>query len=95
MNESLRAIAAKASSLHERLTAPDLITILDAEHDEVVEARMHAWLAAAANGDRETFRRRLEWDGLNESSARHAVRVFGPPKGGTPNSPGRSLEFEL
>jgi hypothetical protein len=48
MNESLRAIAAKASSIHERLTAPDLIPIVDAAHDEIVEARMRAWLAAAA-----------------------------------------------
>src|SRR5688572_1750526 len=74
MNESLRGIAAKASSIHERLTTPDLIPIVEAVDDEIVEARMLAWLAAAAGGDRATFRRRLEWDGLDEASARRAVR---------------------
>jgi type 2 lantibiotic biosynthesis protein LanM len=70
--DPLRAIAAKASSIHERMGA-ELVPSDDASRGETVDALMHLWLWAAAEGDAALFRRRLEWDGLDEASARRAV----------------------
>jgi type 2 lantibiotic biosynthesis protein LanM len=72
MDDSLRAIAAKASSIRERL-APDFVASGETTYDETIEARMRAWVAKAAKGDVTTFRRRLAWEGLDENLARRAV----------------------
>ena len=73
MDDSLRAIAAKASSIRERL-APDFAPIGEIAYNETVEERMRAWLATVAKGDAATFQRRLAWDGLDENLAKHALR---------------------
>src|SRR5437016_2658691 len=72
MQDRLSAIAAKASTLRERL-GPDFEPIQAEGISERVDARMQAWLAAAARGDQDAFQRRLSWDGLDERKARRAV----------------------
>ncbi len=72
MEEVLRAIAARASSLLERAT-PAFVAASDADADELIAQREQAWLDAAAKGDREGFRMRLSWDGLDDAGARRAV----------------------
>jgi type 2 lantibiotic biosynthesis protein LanM len=74
MDELLRAIAAKASSIEERLTSPDLVPIDDPSQDDLIATRMRMWRQAAANDDVSAFRRRLAWDGLDEDLAIRGVR---------------------
>ncbi len=72
MQDGLSAIAAKASTLRERL-GPDFEQIPAEGISERIDALMQAWRAAAARGDQDAFQRRLSWDGLDEQTARRAV----------------------
>lgn len=72
MQDWLAAIAAKASTLQERLGL-DFDLVHGGGSTELTDARMQAWLAAAARGDHKAFQRRLAWDGLDERAARRAV----------------------
>jgi type 2 lantibiotic biosynthesis protein LanM len=72
VEEILRAIVAKASTLRER-KGPAFVPQGDAARDATIEASMHRWLWAAAEGDPALFRRRLIWDELDEASARETV----------------------
>jgi type 2 lantibiotic biosynthesis protein LanM len=72
MQDWLSAIAAKASTIRERL-GPDFEPAHGEGSRELADARMHAWLAAAARGDHPLFQRRLAWDGLDEHTAERVV----------------------
>jgi type 2 lantibiotic biosynthesis protein LanM len=72
MQDWLSAIAAKASTLQERL-GPEFEVVPGDGSAELIHARMQAWLAAAARGDHNAFQRRLSWDGLDERAAQRAV----------------------
>ena len=67
-----RTLAARASTLHERLT-PDFVPTRERVEAEAVEAKLRAWCEAAAAGDWQGFERRLAWDGLCLADARRAV----------------------
>src|ERR1051326_977705 len=72
MIDALRAIVARASSIHER-TGMDFIPVDSDSLHAWIDARMNLWLSAAANGDKALFQRRLEWQGIDETGARRAV----------------------
>ena len=72
MEASLRAIAAKASTIHERLGA-DFVPATDESQDHLVAARMQAWVKAAAHSDWAAFANRLEWDGLDPVAVRRIL----------------------
>lgn len=68
--DPLRVIAARASTLRERL-GPGLRP--GAARDERTDALLHVWLWAAAEGDAALFHRRLAWDQLDEQRAWRAL----------------------
>jgi type 2 lantibiotic biosynthesis protein LanM len=72
VDDALREIVAKASTLHER-TGPAFIARADAAREQTNSALMNLWRWAAAEGDAALFQRRLAWDELDEEAARRAV----------------------
>jgi type 2 lantibiotic biosynthesis protein LanM len=75
LTEALLGIAQRASPLAWRL-AQGAALPANGEAGEAVETRLATWCQAVANGDWETFRKRLAWDGLDLDRARSAL---GPP----------------
>src|SRR5579884_157328 len=75
LEQALLRIAQRATPLAERLRSgggpPD-----DERSQVAVQARLAAWCQAVADGDWQTFRKRLAWDGLDLDRARAAL---GPP----------------
>ena len=72
IDDALRSIVAKASSIHERLT-PDFIPVIDDSQHDIVASRMQKWMRVVAKNDAATFQRRLAWDRIDEPAARRAV----------------------
>lgn len=70
--QGLRSIAARASTLWERL-GPGLAPVISSTHERQVEARLERWRQVAAKGDQEVFARRLVRDGLDELTVRRAL----------------------
>jgi type 2 lantibiotic biosynthesis protein LanM len=68
---ALRDAAARAATLHERLS-PAIEPVGD---PTLGGSRLQAWHETVATGDPQQFRRRLAWDGLDEAAAR---RLAGP-----------------
>ena len=72
-DEPLRALAAGAATLWERLSGP--YRPLDGpESEQLAAARLERWRQKAAGGDREVFRQRLSWLG---TTPERAVRALG------------------
>lgn len=70
--QDLIEIVEKASSLAER-PGDCFVPADDLWADSAVDSRLEAWRQAAANGDRDRFRRRLAYDGLNEETAKRLL----------------------
>lgn len=77
----LRALAGRASTLAERIDGPYAWTP-DASADDAsaeadaaseADAARDLWMQCVADGDREAFEERLDWDGLTWSDARAVV----------------------
>jgi type 2 lantibiotic biosynthesis protein LanM len=76
--EDVRELVAKASSLHERIAGglvpagegPRQATMPVGADEATTRDRWKLWCDTLVKGDEAVFRRRLEWDGLDE----HAVR---------------------
>src|SRR5438132_13874405 len=73
--DALLGIAQRASPLAWRLARGAALPATG-EGGDAVEPRLATWCQAVANGDWETFRKRLAWDGLDLDRARAAL---GPP----------------
>jgi type 2 lantibiotic biosynthesis protein LanM len=66
--EALEQIAAQATFLDER-PQPHLLPC-EPEDSALIDTRFERWRTQSASGDSVRFNRRLEWDGLDERSAR-------------------------
>ncbi|HEY2743105.1 MAG TPA: DUF4135 domain-containing protein, partial [Polyangia bacterium] len=66
--ELLRRIAARASTLDERLAGA--VEADGTAPETLVDARLEAWRSIVAAGDAERFARRLRWDGIDPARAR-------------------------
>jgi type 2 lantibiotic biosynthesis protein LanM len=79
-SEQRQRIAARASSLYERIPLLDPAESRAAATDSGdVDAILAAWSQAFSQGDLASFQRRLGWDGLDEASARRAAAVPSTP----------------
>jgi hypothetical protein len=79
----LAGIVERASTLDERLGG-DFVSA-EGEDTGLVDARLEAWSWALGKGDRDRFRRRLAWDGLDPEAVRPVlgrVRTAGRIDGG-------------
>ena len=77
--DELRAMAAAAATLDERIA--ETVTFAPDANESHVSTRWEAWRKAAAGGDAARFARRLEWDGLDEASARRLLTPATWPEG--------------
>ncbi|MBU0496278.1 MAG: type 2 lantipeptide synthetase LanM family protein [Chloroflexi bacterium] len=74
---ALRQIAARASTIWERLAEPWVPTA--PADPALVQARLDAWARSlSAGGQPETLRRFLAWEGLDEADGAAAARAVGP-----------------
>ncbi len=71
-HDALVQIVERASTLWERL-GDDYLPVGGAEATSVAAGRFDRWCQVAAEGDRDVFARRLEWDGLDEARVRGAL----------------------
>jgi type 2 lantibiotic biosynthesis protein LanM len=68
--EDLIAIVEKSAFFYERLNGGFSPAPLDAKSDAAVASRMEQWRISTGSDDIHGFQRRLEWDRLNETTAR-------------------------
>lgn len=71
--QDLLDIVASASTIAERLGNEFIPN--SSKSDDIINARLDAWCQAIAKGNRDEFRKRLAWDGLNIDIA---CRALGP-----------------
>lgn len=75
----LKIIAAKANPLSEcikNLSVCDCNLIEDDTSEEEIEKRLGFWCQVVAKGDWAKFKKRLEWDGLNNETVRRLVSNY-------------------
>ncbi len=71
-SETLWEIVERSAFLEERLGG-DFLPETRAEDSQEIEKRLAEWRQNCAQGDGKVFAKRLQWDGLDESDARHLL----------------------